>query len=798
MRSALGHFLLLATIGLAALLSVSLPAQELTRGNLPLETPLPSDTLSGNEQLIVRGRLEGAREAMLIVRIDDNASTGYASRYNLEQTLLPGPFELSIPLRGIKATGGRLMDLAQLTDVFVFSPDSSTIFSEVEVSIFTPAPLPEGSAGYSFGETDAPVFPGFQRVTPESSIIESGRPTAVRRTGSDPLITNGINGMERVVLPWREGDEVDVHLWTEDIGEWEHLPHPLERRININDHTVFYKSHSIEDWVRERYLEGKRREVLGQGDAWTDLARYRGGYLKATTTATSEGVRIDLAGDSADATYLSAVLLTPKGDDRALNIVLEERARIARAAWPVVPLGPREPADAVFNLTQAVKPMVAVPLRIAAGTGARLSVDLVSDERKDLLSASLTGGPPEAALFLWAALRTLDRPAANASSLSVQETRLLSDVSGLTVAPERPRRVEIWVSVPPDTPKGTYPMQLAVTSSFGNVSLPINLEVLESTLPPSRAPAGFYMDEAPHLTWAWQDGEKRVAQLQCDIAFVNKLGLSPLAPGLITPTPDEEQAFFQELSAAKPFAPAVMAYTPAKRLIEQVGIEAAAVQLQRITQEAEERGLSPIYWSVADEPSNPDMQAYDLPHLVDVFREVAPDVKLAAQLNSEEDRALARLFDLVLINDGYGLQPMDIRSLQREGLKVWLYNTRQPRMTAALGVLVTGAEAYVQWHSRMPTADPFDPTDGREGDVMMLLPSAEVCPSQPDIHSGLLDMAEGVVDQRWLLHFGQQEDEEAQDLKWKLWKNIETLWWDRNKSPNTYEEEIKKIIDTQK
>jgi hypothetical protein len=64
----------------------------------------------------------------------------------------------------------------------------------------------------------------------------------------------------------------------------------------------------------------------------------------------------------------------------------------------------------------------------------------------------------------------------------------------------------------------------------------------------------------------------------------------------------------------------------------------------------------------------------------------------------------------------------------------------------------------------MPAADPFDPLDGHEGDVQMIFPSAEACPAQPNIHRDLLEMAEGLVDQRWLLWLDTRGDRAAKAL----------------------------------
>jgi hypothetical protein len=76
----------------------------------------------------------------------------------------------------------------------------------------------------------------------------------------------------------------------------------------------------------------------------------------------------------------------------------------------------------------------------------------------------------------------------------------------------------------------------------------------------------------------------------------------------------------------------------------------------------------------------------------------------------------------------------------------------------------------------MPTADPFDPLDGREGDEQLILPSAAPCPSTPSIHRDLLDLADGVVDQRWLLWLDAQARPSARDLRSRIERRIGVRW----------------------
>jgi hypothetical protein len=76
----------------------------------------------------------------------------------------------------------------------------------------------------------------------------------------------------------------------------------------------------------------------------------------------------------------------------------------------------------------------------------------------------------------------------------------------------------------------------------------------------------------------------------------------------------------------------------------------------------------------------------------------------------------------------------------------------------------------------MPTADPFDPLDGREGDEQFILPSLEACPPVPSIHRDLLELAEGIVDQRWLLWLDKLTHERATATRKTIEKRLGTIW----------------------
>jgi hypothetical protein len=75
----------------------------------------------------------------------------------------------------------------------------------------------------------------------------------------------------------------------------------------------------------------------------------------------------------------------------------------------------------------------------------------------------------------------------------------------------------------------------------------------------------------------------------------------------------------------------------------------------------------------------------------------------------------------------------------------------------------------------MPTADAFDPTDGREGDVQFLWPTPGVC-DPPDLDPDLLALVEGAEDLRWLAWLEASPAPEAAALAARLRREVPEGW----------------------
>lgn len=128
----------------------------------------------------------------------------------------------------------------------------------------------------------------------------------------------------------------------------------------------------------------------------------------------------------------------------------------------------------------------------------------------------------------------------------------------------------------------------------------------------------------------------------------------------------------------------------------------------------------------------------------------------------------------MLVNQGFGIDAGRLAGVTAGGTETWLYNTGKARFSAGLWLWRTTAVRFLQWHARMPTADPFDPTDGREGDVQAFAPERAVCARTPTIDEGVLEMAEGLVDQRWLLWLDREPRGEG--LRRRLIDRLGTQW----------------------
>jgi len=765
---------------LLALLPLSARAQNLQTGALPLMQGFaPPLSLTADDQLVISGTLDAESPQILVLRIDDTASTGYATRLNDERRLPPGPFSWKIALKGAKTSGGHLLDASSIKLIGIFAADAA-VKANITAFRIEPAPkLPRGALGLSFGAADAPLFAGFERVTAQDPRLIGGHPVAIRRPGTDPLLSSGLRGLDRIHLDLPPGP-VHLSLWTEDLGEWETLPNALNRRIRVNGRDLLDERLTPQQWLKSHYLAGENREAPPDFDPWQLYGARRGSKIESDLEIGASGLTLELAGDTPVATYLSALLIEPGPAHPALDMTLANQAELFRSYWRRSAEPDADLARAQkFTLPQNSTQIQPLHLTLAPGSGGALRLALLSPDNEtaqsvELALPALADATLDARLF--AAQWRAERTAANANLLVRWANLLRSDLRGFNLTANDPRLLTLWVNAPENAKPGSYSGKITLAYDKNWIEWPLEVEVLPVNLPSARQSAGFYLDEAPHLTYFAATKPDRDRQIACDLAILHSFGLDGSAPPLSTPQGESPDFIYDsEVAQAAGLKSPWLAYTPAKRAFAQQGLAAAAL-IAQAERRLDSLGIPAPMWSIADEPSNPDQNPQDLARWAEALKAQNPGIHLAGHLNNPADQRFLSLFDTVLINAGFGLDLSTINALKQKGKSVWLYNTDRPRLTAGAWLWRSNADHYLQWHARMPTADPYDPTDGREGDVQMFYPTLETCSKHQPLGRDLLLMAEGVNDQRWLNWLDVQTTPQATALKLELERRIGDSW----------------------
>ncbi len=340
-----------------------------------------------------------------------------------------------------------------------------------------------------------------------------------------------------------------------------------------------------------------------------------------------------------------------------------------------------------------------------------------------------------------------------AGQLTLEAEQLRGELGKLMLRPGLPRRLNMLFRVPADAAPGRYEGRLTVESQGRSASIPLVVEVPPVALPASDRPIGIYHDLPPYAPWFPELAAMARLGMACELRTMQGLGLTGLAPALATPAPGDIQRIAADLGLAREagFGMDLLAYTPVKRMVEYRGIAMLPELMQQVTAAFAERGLAPPVWSIADEPGNPGSMPADLERLRGAIRIGDPKARVAGQLNRPADRQLLGLFDVVLLNAGFGIEAQEIQRWRKTGPTPWLYNMPDVEAAAGFHLWRTGAAGYLQWHGRAIGADPFDPTDSGEADVQLYPMQPEPCAQVPDLDLRLLQIARGVADLRWML-----------------------------------------------
>lgn len=756
---------------------------ELGKGRLPVayEPTIPLSVFDDDE-LVIEGVVNGKQPMAFLVRIDDGQSSSYATRYNEERQVPSGPFKIVTSMRGLRTPQHRIIDSGNIRRIIAAQYGSATDATITRMFIRKAASLPPGATGYALGRKDAPLPPGFERIAPDDHRIQGQELRAIRRPRPDPLVANGIEGVKRLVLPASPGPK-RVTIWTEDPGEWHVLPSPHSRTIKVNGVQALAYTRTPKEWIKARYLRGSKTEHSSKDDAWTAYGRWRGFPVSIETAPGPHGIVIELEKHDEGSQFVSAVLIEPAGSSSAYTAVETWRAEWYQSNFRVDSTRPENshirPQFTLPDPPQVPPTALALRATSAPGQGVRLTITLKAD--REISRPRIKIDPPrysgtQLPTMLWAGKRRLEL---DGTLLRLTDNMLIAEAESLPLAPSEPRTYEFWIQVPKTTPPGEYKGLFSLSTENTSYSIPMAIDVIPVMIPNSPKPAGFYLVDPPHLSQFRSLHQEQTRQVKCDLDFMAAIGISGTAPPAPHFTADNFTAFttFMQYAHNHHVQPGWLVYNPLQSLGTSPEQRFNSAQtVARVSSALKRLNIPEPVWSAADEPSNPDQNPAHLKEFIETLRSKVPGIQLAGHLNSIADRPLIPMFDVAIVNHGFGLDHDNIRSVTSQKRRAWIYNTFEPRLTAGLWLWTTEAERYVQWHARLPTADPFDPLDGREADFQVLYPSAEVCPAQPDIHRHLLEMAEGLIDQRWLTWLERRTDPQAVRLTQRIRNMVGRSW----------------------
>jgi len=732
-------------------------------------------TFGNGAELIISGNNGSDQQQILIVRIDNDNSTNYRTRANQEFTLAPGPFQLIVPLSGLKTSAGKPLT-QPYSRLFVFAAERWAGVELEQIRLSFANQLPEDTLALDFGSKSSAAFPGFVATGKDNSYL-SGKTAERVRTSGDALVRDGIVGLKSVQIPWPNG-QWQLSLWTRDQGEWEYLPHYLKRKIEANGTVMVDEQWTPTQWIDQVYLAGGKKEGGIDGDLWSLVGERRGGFVSNTIEVSDGMARIDLDGDF-DARYLSALVLEPLDGTFAKTTRAERRERFLNR-WPVS-TEPNSPVESL-SLTD-ISEQVQDDQGFYAGardTLLNLTFEIASpvDDSSPVVVVSPPKSPKGQSLTTTSRYGhwRYERPSPNATSLILDDSYLRADMTRLRLSGKQPRRVHVQVAIPPEAEPGEYTGKIQLFSRGELRLLDYRVRVLPVTLPKLTASVGLYLEPAPFYHWFKPLQGQAAQATSCDLSLLANHGFSTVAPALVTPGSDVAQRqFIEQLAQVQRygFDGPLLAYTPLKRLLRNKSEFGAGASLLKLKTLLDNQDLPDIHWSIFDEPARDRFDR--IKDTAEMLNEPSLAFKSAGHMNKKQQNELAGITDLLLINHGTSVTKERIEHLQEKSI-VWLYNMPRPELAAGLYLWQSGADGYLQWHGRMPTADPFDPTDGREGDVVYLYPATSPCPTTLAIHRRLLDLHEATIDLRWLQWLETASTSQAERLLIELRNTIPQQW----------------------
>jgi len=186
------------------------------------------------------------------IRIDDDKSTGYPTRYNGGVTLRPGASVIELHLPSLKVQdGSRAVDLGHLTAfmIFLVNPPKDVVLylDNVRLQKAPPVVRMEGLYRFDFGPVDSPVMRGFEKVTPATRFTEE--------RGFGWLDGEGVRAGRQGWPDSLAGD----HIQGDSYGRWEF---PFRVKVSRGTYKVWLMARNVD----QSGMPTRSWRVLAEGE----------------------------------------------------------------------------------------------------------------------------------------------------------------------------------------------------------------------------------------------------------------------------------------------------------------------------------------------------------------------------------------------------------------------------------------------------------------------------------------------------------------------------------------------------
>ena len=244
---------------------------------------------------------------------------------------------------------------------------------------------------FDFGPPDAVMAPGFDRILPTDPRLSGTSMQAIRRPGRGALSTDGMIGLERIVLRVPDGPK-RLLLTTEALGEPGVNAAPFGEVILVNGQATRIAPDRPEAWLNHAFLTRRAAQLVADSAEATDrLDRLVAGATIGDLTVADTGgvvtietvveggtltIEFKVPPGGRQRTYLTGMLIEPGDEESSLvrtlqaknNIVSREdrlvyEAQVAVAIAALLEaLAPAAGLEARLDLLDLPEPILELPL----------------------------------------------------------------------------------------------------------------------------------------------------------------------------------------------------------------------------------------------------------------------------------------------------------------------------------------------------------------------------------------------------------------------------------------------------